>query len=266
MKSRTWSALGLLATLGAGAGSVYLLHKLGSHLWMAVDWQHPGGWLDVVPVEWALAAIARLLGLAIGYWLVASSSLYILARLLRLPAAVRSIGWATLPVVRRLADRIVMTGLAAASLVAPAPLLVQAAPSVVPTTTPETIAPGYVPVPAGRTPPTIPDPSTTAPINTTPITTTVPPAPVSDQPAADQAAGTPPPRERMVVPTEVRVVHGDHLWVIAERHLVAVWDRPAADHEIAPYWLKVIEANRARLRSGNPDLIYPGEVIVLPTI
>jgi nucleoid-associated protein YgaU len=26
----------------------------------------------------------------------------------------------------------------------------------------------------------------------------------------------------------------------------------------------VIEANRANLRSGNPDLIFPGEVITLP--
>jgi nucleoid-associated protein YgaU len=28
----------------------------------------------------------------------------------------------------------------------------------------------------------------------------------------------------------------------------------------------VIEANRDRLRSGDPDLIYPGEEIILPPL
>jgi hypothetical protein len=28
--------------------------------------------------------------------------------------------------------------------------------------------------------------------------------------------------------------------------------------------LEVVEANRERLRSGDPDLIYPGETVVLP--
>ncbi len=35
---------------------------------------------------------------------------------------------------------------------------------------------------------------------------------------------------------------------------------------MANYWVVVIEANRSRVRSGDPDLIYPGEVIVLPPV
>jgi nucleoid-associated protein YgaU len=58
----------------------------------------------------------------------------------------------------------------------------------------------------------------------------------------------------------VVVVEGDHLWKISAGHL-----RPdAADHEIAPYWLEVIDVNTPNLRSGDPDLIYPGEVVELP--
>ena len=255
MRSRGWSAFGLITTLGAGAGSAYFLHRLGSHEWLVVDWQHPGRWLDTVPIDWAVAAAARLLGLGLSYWLVVSGSLYVLARLVRLPAAIRGVGWVTLPGVRRLADRVVMTGLAAASFVAPAPLWAHAAANDAATTTTVTIAPGYVPVPAGRT--------TTA----GPTDTTVPPAPSVDAPAVTSRSDSSALVKAVVkLPAEVTVARGDHLWLISERHLAAAWGRPAADHEIAPYWLKVIEANRSQLRSGNPDLIYPGEVILLPTI
>jgi hypothetical protein len=30
--------------------------------------------------------------------------------------------------------------------------------------------------------------------------------------------------------------------------------------------VRLVAANRARLRSGNPDLIYPGEYVRLPLI
>ena len=36
------------------------------------------------------------------------------------------------------------------------------------------------------------------------------------------------------------------------------------NREVAEYWAKVVEANRDGLQSGDPDLIYPGEEIVLP--
>jgi nucleoid-associated protein YgaU len=67
-----------------------------------------------------------------------------------------------------------------------------------------------------------------------------------------------------VAATTVVVVRGDHLWRISERHLDAVLGRTAADAEVSPYWRRVIEVNRDGLRSGDPDLIYPGEVVTLP--
>jgi nucleoid-associated protein YgaU len=67
-------------------------------------------------------------------------------------------------------------------------------------------------------------------------------------------------------PTQGSVVvkPGDHLWKISESHLEVILDRPAQPGEIDPYWRLVIESNRDRLISGDPDLIYPGEVITLP--
>ena len=63
----------------------------------------------------------------------------------------------------------------------------------------------------------------------------------------------------------VVVEPGDHLWKISASHLEEVLERPAEPAEIDPYWRVVIETNRALLKSGDPDLIYPGEVITLPT-
>ena len=41
-------------------------------------------------------------------------------------------------------------------------------------------------------------------------------------------------------------------------------NRPT-DAQIAPYWQRVITANQSTLRSGNPSLIFPGEIVTLPT-
>jgi nucleoid-associated protein YgaU len=61
---------------------------------------------------------------------------------------------------------------------------------------------------------------------------------------------------------QVVVARGDHLWKISERHI----DATSPGLGVAPYWLEVIDLNRPGLRSGDPDLIYPGEVIVLPEV
>lgn len=58
----------------------------------------------------------------------------------------------------------------------------------------------------------------------------------------------------------VVVEKGDHLWKISARHLGS----GAGDGRVAPYWREVIAVNTPHLRSGDPDLIYPGEVVRLP--
>ncbi len=65
-------------------------------------------------------------------------------------------------------------------------------------------------------------------------------------------------------PTLVTVGKGDHLWKIARSHLEAVRGEEQSRSQIARYWQAVIAMNLDRLRSGDPDLIYPGEVISLP--
>lgn len=64
----------------------------------------------------------------------------------------------------------------------------------------------------------------------------------------------------------VIVAKGDHLWKISGNHLHRVLGRQATKVEISPYWRRVIETNRTKLRSGDPNLIFPGEVVTLPAV
>jgi uncharacterized membrane protein YgcG len=69
--------------------------------------------------------------------------------------------------------------------------------------------------------------------------------------------------------TRQRVQQGDSLWTIARDRLAEVRGRRAAalsDREVAAYWVTVVEANQGGLRSGDPDLIYPGEEVKLPRV
>jgi nucleoid-associated protein YgaU len=65
-------------------------------------------------------------------------------------------------------------------------------------------------------------------------------------------------------PDQVTVMSGDHLWKISRAHLEDQLGRDVTDDEVTPYWREVIGANRDHLRSGDPDLIYPGETVYLP--
>jgi len=60
---------------------------------------------------------------------------------------------------------------------------------------------------------------------------------------------------------QVTVRPGDHLWKISARYL----SEADSGTSLAPYWREVIEMNLPNLRSGNPDLIYPGEIVTMPT-
>ena len=53
------------------------------------------------------------------------------------------------------------------------------------------------------------------------------------------------------------VVAGESLWSIAR-------DRVGDGDALLPYWRALCDANRASLRSGDANVIYPGETVVLP--
>ena len=65
------------------------------------------------------------------------------------------------------------------------------------------------------------------------------------------------------------VAPGDNLWELAARRIATATGRERADvtdAEIAPAWIALCDRNRATLRSGDPNLVFPGEVVVFPPV
>ncbi len=58
---------------------------------------------------------------------------------------------------------------------------------------------------------------------------------------------------------------GDSFWRLAERHEAERLGRLPSDDEVAACWTQLVGLNRHRLVvPGNPDLLFPGQVLQLP--
>lgn len=148
---------------------------------------------------------------------------------------------------------------------------------------PSTLADAVHATAPARTPVTMvidPAPPTTA---APPVTMVLDPAPPATAARPDSAASDvatsaetpsgPPPEPRAETTTDapdgtaatVEVQRGDSFWSIAERATSDRLGRPALDVEIRPYWLILVEVNRARLVDPtDPGLLHPGQHLVLP--
>lgn len=264
---RLLAAARLAAVVGVSAAGVVVLHRVGARPYFRVEWSDLGGWLEVTPPEDALVAALRLAGLVVAWWVLVTSLLYVAARAARLPAAVRAVQWAVLPPVRRLADRAVAGTLVGSSVLG-APAQALAAEHDPPLPPPVVVqadedAEGdaeswYVPTPAG---PGGGDAQPGGHVGTDGWRSNAEALVVGrgDRPHAET-------QERARDAAAHTVVAGDHLWGIAEARLRAAWEREPTEAETAAYWREVIAANRARLVSGDPDLVFPGEVIELPEV
>jgi hypothetical protein len=272
--------------LAGEAIAVVALHRLGGVDGFAIPRHDVGRWLQQSTSEEVLLASVRLVALVAAWWLLGTTVLYVAARVARLHGAARALGWATLPAVRRWMDRAAAVSIVAATALnvgrpaaadpppttspEPAPVVVDVDhrdPARVPARPPSRVRTGQavdsppaptVP-PTGTTslpPMTAPIVPPTAPPPLAPIVPAVPPAPPAPPPAP--AAGA-----------THTVTGGEHLWSIAAARVAGATGKPPVDlspADIAPYWLRVVELNRHRLRSGNPNLVYPGEVVELPPL
>ena len=105
----------------------------------------------------------------------------------------------------------------------------------------------------------------------TTTSTTMPPEPrVSEsppEPASPARVARPRARRHAVAPEHAHIVRtGDNLWSIARAEVVrTTGDAGPSNAVVAAYWQRVIALNRATLRSGNPSLIFPGEIVALPS-
>ncbi len=102
-----------------------------------------------------------------------------------------------------------------------------------------------------------PRPRDAAPAARDPGGRPVPPAdPVTDAPAA----GSSPSDSTWIVQ------HGESFWSIAQSHLDELHGRHVDEREVVSYWRELIDANRSRLVTSDPDLLFTGQEIELPTV
>ncbi|MDH3248429.1 MAG: hypothetical protein OEQ47_05685 [Acidimicrobiia bacterium] len=256
-----WRAfLGTLFAITLPVAAVIALHRLGSLDWLRIDFTDLEGWARRTRIEDAFAAVLRYVALAGAYWLTVSSAVYLVARLSGITRLIEATAVLTLPAVRRVTDRLVVGTLAISTLAGPAIAVTSQLSDRPATTVVDPIATRLDAEDANA------DSSDQvvdlAALDEVALEKSVTPIPTSE-PEVAVPAPTGSITIRADAHLEVIVTEGDHLWSLAERRVSEVLGRPAADHEIAPYWREVIHSN-PDLRSGDPDLIYPGEVIVLP--
>lgn len=218
--------------------------------------------LPATRVDDAIASGLRFVALGMAYWLLLSSALYLAARLAEVPAALRAVRWATLPPIRRLVDRALAVGLTVGTIVTPAPAMAQPPPPPVEQT--------YVPTPAGFDQSAEPlvtldgnifiPPGASIPGPTSPVQSSI-------EPSIEMVGALPTHLLYDRLPNDTHeVAVGENLWSVARGRLSRLPDASPSDSEIAAYWIELIAANLDRLMSGDPDLIYPGEVLVLPPV
>lgn len=170
----------------------------------------------------------RLAALALGWYLAASTALSFFAEVARVPAAIRFAEQLTASPIHRLAKAAAGAALAASTL----------APSL---------------AAAQQIPP--------------PVMTWVD----QEQPASTAAAETPVATASSVPVNgdrEVVVMPGDHLWSLSAKRMAEQLGRDPSDKEVSPYWIKVVRSNVAGgyLRNAAaPDLLYPGDRVILPS-
>ena len=240
--------LALGGWLAAVVAAVVVLHAAGSGpLATPATWS-PEAWTAWVaerdPVVAALA-IFRLAALAVGWYVLVMTVAGTALRLVAAGRLVRVLDRLTVPALRRLL--VGAAGLSLASGISPALAFASASASGVgPTTTTTSAA-------ESRPPPTL-------------TMRLLAPGGEAEASAVPAPAEVAPPAVVDATPATWTVRPGECFWSIAEDVLAQAWGRPATDAEIVPYWQRLIEANRSALADrGNPDLVYPEQVFVVPT-
>jgi hypothetical protein len=212
--------------LAVESAGVVLALRAGSRPPFDVPLDDWDAWARAEPVD-ALASAVRVVALAAASWLLATTLAYLVASVSRLPRVVRTCALLNPPGVRRAVDAVCAASVLVGTLAAPVGADVR----------------------DGRA------------VETRPVET---PAPVS---AAAPASAPPPPT---TAPRgEVEVLAGDNLWAIAVDALARATGRaPDAitEADVAPYWRALCDLNRDRVRSGDVNLVYPGEVLLLPPV
>lgn len=230
------AALTLAGLVAAGSGTL-AAPPTGS-------WASDVAWYEQVGAERAAVAALRLLAMVGVAWLLLGATLQLVASV-SLRHEMQRVADALSPdVLRRVAHGV-------ASLSVTAGLGVPSAPTTLLDDPPGTAVMQVLE--EGRESTT----TTLALAPTTNNTTTAPP------PAAPAAVPVPAPAR--APDDEVVVEAGDSFWSLAVDVVTEARGGVPGDREVVEYWERLIAANRSRLvDSANPDLLFPGQTLLLP--
>jgi hypothetical protein len=247
----------VICTVVVEAATVVTLALPGRRSDLAVPVHHLGPWLRTGDSATVLVALLRWVALLTAGWLLVTTLLYLAAAASRVPAAVRAVRWSTLPAARRAIDAALAVSVVTSVVLAPtAAGAVRSGSDAISVSV----------VRDGRN-----TGNAAGAIAQLPPDTTAPPRNVPS-PRVAQLPAVPVPTATVKLepqPVEVVVHAGDSLWELAASHLAVTSARARADvsdAEVAQYWGRVCGANETRLTSGDPNLVFPGERVVLPPI
>jgi nucleoid-associated protein YgaU len=248
-----WRLLAWTATLAIGLRA---LHALGAGT-MSIPMtsgQELSAWLDRTPPEVMALALVRLVALAAGWYLSACTLALALTRPFGRTRVTAAVARATPGVLGRLVSGGGSLGLAAGTLLGALPSL------------------GVVPAPLAPMPAAA---SASDPLqNPGPETATMtrgaqdaPTAAMTRLPAEQPLARPAPTPDRSTAaafPSSWTVAAGDSFWLIAAQTVSPAKGEPS-DDEVLGYWRRLVEANTSLLLDpGNPDLLVPGQELLLP--
>ena len=233
----------LLVVLSTEAIAVAAVPRLGRRAPFNLPLDDVDPWLRAAPAD-ALIAALRLVALVLAGWLLVATVAYAFASATSIPAAVRACEWATPRAIRRTIDHVLAVSIVAGAVTVPATAhhagAVQDRPP-----------PVSVDVRSGKSLGSLPSEWS-------------PPVTVANTPVVPVVE-----RPRPSTTTTVVVTPDDNLWELSASALARGTARERAtiaDDEIARYWRTVCDANRDALRSGNVNVIYPGETVALPPV
>jgi hypothetical protein len=112
------------------AVAVVALHRLAARPDVGIEWRDLGRWLTMTPVDQIVVSIVWLVALALAWWTLASTVLYVVVRARGLRRGARVAERLAFPMIRQVVDRAVTATLVTTALLGTAPAALAAEPSV----------------------------------------------------------------------------------------------------------------------------------------
>jgi nucleoid-associated protein YgaU len=229
-------------------------------------------WLDRTPPEVMALAVVRLGALGTGWYLAVCTLALALAR----PFGRTRLAGAAVRVTPAIVRRVVSSGgglgLAAGALLGALPSPTIATTALAPTPAAASpVEPMQSPGPETATMTRSAQDGPTAVMTRLRAGGGPPAPPARPAPGPDPAPAVAPVEARWAAPASSSpsrswvVETGDSFWSIAAETVSPSEDGEPSDRQVIGYWRRLVDANRTRLLDpGNPDLLVPGQVLLLP--